>query len=67
MKTLSAQHLFDIPQDIVYLNCASLSPQLKSVGGGEMGRSAKGQPMADKAQGLVLTTRKDLRALLAGS
>ncbi|MEO6633647.1 MAG: aminotransferase class V-fold PLP-dependent enzyme [Mucilaginibacter sp.] len=27
----NTRDLFDIPQDVIYLNCASLSPQLKSV------------------------------------
>src|SRR5450631_2743493 len=31
MMTLPIQTAFDIPEDIVYLNCASLSPQLRSV------------------------------------
>jgi len=65
MKTLSAQHLFDIPQDIVYLNCASLSPQLKSVTeAGKWGVQRKASPWQIKARDWF-DDAEDLRALLA--
>ena len=41
----SQRHLFNIPQDITYLNCAYLSPQLKAVTeAGLKGVAAKEQP-----------------------
>lgn len=41
----SARHLFDIPEDIHYFNCAYMSPLLKHAEqAGKMGVSAKAQP-----------------------
>ncbi len=39
------KHLFNIPEDITYLNCAYLSPQLRSVSeAGQIGVVRKERP-----------------------
>jgi hypothetical protein len=41
----SQRHLFDIPPDVAYLNCAYMSPLPKaSITAGEQGLRRKGQP-----------------------
>jgi len=57
MKTLSAQHLFDIPQDIVYLIAPVYLRNLKSVTEAGNGAFSEGSPWQIKA-GIGLTTRK---------
>jgi selenocysteine lyase/cysteine desulfurase len=65
MMTLPVRTAFDIPEDIVYLNCASLSPQLRSVteaGSKAVGRKAS--PWQIQASDWF-SDSEDLRALVA--
>jgi selenocysteine lyase/cysteine desulfurase len=58
-------HSFDIPEDIVYLNCASLSPQLRSVTkAGLMAVQRKSQPWEIQS-GDWFNDGEDLRVLVA--
>jgi selenocysteine lyase/cysteine desulfurase len=65
MIPLPVQHAFDIPGDIVYLNCASLSPQLRSVTeAGSQALRRKASPWQIRASDWF-SDSEDLRALLA--
>ncbi len=56
------KHLFNIPQDIIYLNCAYLSPQLKTVSeAGHAGVVAKEQPWQIMAQDFFTNTEQSRR------
>jgi len=33
MNLSNQRHLFDLPEEVIYLNCANMSPLLKSVSG----------------------------------
>ena len=56
------KHLFNIPEDITYLNCAYLSPQLKSVSqAGCIGLTAKEQPWQIFAQDFFTNTELSRR------
>ena len=56
------KHLFNIPQDITYLNCAYLSPQLRSVTqAGCIGVAAKEQPWQIVAQDFFTDTEQSRR------
>jgi selenocysteine lyase/cysteine desulfurase len=56
------KHLFNIPQDIIYLNCAYLSPQLRSVSeAGHTGVAAKEQPWQIIAQDFFTNTERSRR------
>ncbi|RJG12644.1 aminotransferase class V-fold PLP-dependent enzyme [Pseudomonas cavernicola] len=59
------RHLFDIPDDVVYLNCASLAPQMLSVrAAGEAAMSRNAQPWKIHAEDWF-TQVEELRALFA--
>jgi selenocysteine lyase/cysteine desulfurase len=59
------RHLFDIPDDVVYLNCASLAPQMLSVrAAGEAAMSRNAQPWRIQATDWF-TQVEELRALFA--
>jgi selenocysteine lyase/cysteine desulfurase len=48
---LNQRHLFDIPDDVTYLNCASYAPLLReSVAAGEKGVARKAHPWATSTQ-----------------
>jgi selenocysteine lyase/cysteine desulfurase len=56
------KHLFNIPRDITYLNCAYLSPQLRSVSeAGHFGVAAKEQPWQIIAQDFFINTEQTRR------
>jgi selenocysteine lyase/cysteine desulfurase len=56
------KHLFNIPPDITYLNCAYLSPQLRSVSqAGSTGIAAKEQPWQIFAQDFFTNTELSRR------
>jgi selenocysteine lyase/cysteine desulfurase len=56
------KHLFNIPQDIIYLNCAYLSPQLRSVSeAGHTGVASKEQPWQIFAQDFFTDTEQSRR------
>ena len=56
------KHLFNIPEDVTYLNCAYLSPQLRSVSGaGYVGVAAKEQPWQIIAQDFFTKTEQTRR------
>src|SRR6266545_2945364 len=59
------RHLFEIPDDVVYLNCASLAPQMLSVrAAGEAAMSRNAQPWKIQARDWF-TQVEELRALFA--
>lgn len=69
MKIDSQRHLFDIPQDIAYLNCAYMSPQLRSVReAGEKALVLKSEPWKVTPQDFFEESEKarDLFARLCG-
>ena len=56
------KHLFNIPEDVTYLNCAYLSPQLRSVSeAGYVGVAAKEQPWQIIAQDFFTKTEQTRR------
>jgi selenocysteine lyase/cysteine desulfurase len=56
------KHLFNIPEDVTYLNCAYLSPQLRSVSeAGHAGIAAKEQPWQIIAQDFFTKTEQTRR------
>jgi selenocysteine lyase/cysteine desulfurase len=56
------KHLFNIPEDVTYLNCAYLSPQLRSVSeAGHSGVAAKEQPWQIIAQDFFTKTEQARR------
>jgi selenocysteine lyase/cysteine desulfurase len=59
------RHLFEIPDDLVYLNCASLAPQLHSVrAAGEEALARRAAPWTIRADDWFVEVEK-LRALFA--
>ena len=61
----SQKHLFNIPEDIVYLNCAYMSPQLRSVSeAGRAGAARKEQPWLISAEDFF-TESETTRGLFA--
>lgn len=69
MKIDSQRHLFDIPQDIAYLNCAYMSPQLRSVReAGEEALAIKSEPWKVTPQDFFEESERarDLFARLCG-
>lgn len=63
MENYSA--LFDIPADVVYLNCASLSPQLRAVTGAGLNAVGKREHPWDIQSGDWFSYPETLRALAA--
>ncbi len=65
-KILSSQrHLFEIPEDVTYLNCASMSPQLRVVSAAGLGSvKSKAEPWKISSQDWF-TNAKTLRELAA--
>jgi selenocysteine lyase/cysteine desulfurase len=65
MTLPSQRHLFELPDDITYLNCAYMSPQLRSVRvAGEEGIARKSQPWRLKPDDFFTETEQ-LRGLFA--
>src|ERR1051325_3013013 len=62
----SQRHLFDIPDDVAFLNCAYISPLPKgSIAAGEDGARRKGRPRTIVPSDFF-TTSESVRALFAG-
>jgi selenocysteine lyase/cysteine desulfurase len=65
MTLPSQRHLFEIPDGLTYLNCAYMSPQLRSVrAAGEEGLARKSQPWRIKSDDFFTETEQ-LRGLFA--
>ncbi len=65
MTLPSQRHLFELPDDVTYLNCAYMSPQLRSVrAAGEQALGMKSQPWRITPQDFF-TGSEALRALFA--
>src|SRR5918998_5476484 len=65
MKLGSQSDLFEIPEDIVYLNCAYMSPQLRPVReAGERAVSRKSRPW-EITPDLFFEDAEEIRALFA--
>src|SRR3546814_11747868 len=61
----SQRHLFDIPEDVAYLNCAYMSPLSKAVvAAGQTGMARKAQPWTVTPQDFF-TDSEATRALFA--
>jgi selenocysteine lyase/cysteine desulfurase len=60
------RHLFDIPHDVAYLNCAAIAPQMRSVrAAGEAALTRSAQPWRFRAADWF-TPSEELRHLFAG-
>ncbi len=60
------KHLFDVPDDVTYLNCAAYSPFLKSVrAAGEVGLERKNQPW-NFSTAILPAEAERMRQLFAG-
>jgi selenocysteine lyase/cysteine desulfurase len=66
MPLPTQRHLFELPDDVTYLNCAYMSPQLRSVSeAGEAALRWKAQPWRIRAEDFF-TGSEALRGLFAG-
>ena len=63
----SQRHLFDMPEDVAYLNCAYMSPLMRSaVDSGKVGLERKMRPWELKADDFF-SGADELRAVRLGS
>lgn len=66
MHLPSQRHLFELPTDVTYLNCAYMSPQLRGVReAGEAALRLKAEPWRIRPEDFF-TGSEELRGLFAG-